>query len=31
MAWLPAGEKIWKMFIRFDRMYESDGQTLHEG
>jgi len=27
MAWLPDGEKIVDMFIRFDTIHERDGQT----
>jgi len=27
MLWLPEGEKIEDMFIRFDRICEYDGQT----
>jgi len=34
MVWLPDGEKISKMFIRFDVIHErdgqTDGQTLHD-
>jgi len=35
MVWLPFGEKIEDMFIRFDRIYERDGhpdrQTPRDG
>jgi len=35
MVWLLEGEKNEDVFIRFDRMYERDGQsdrqTLHDG
>jgi len=27
MVWLPDGEKISDMFIRFDLIHERDGQT----
>jgi len=27
MVWLPDGEKIQDIFIRFDRMHEPDGHT----
>ena len=30
MVSLPYGEKISKMFIRFDVIHERDGQTLHD-
>jgi len=31
MVWLPDAEKITKMFIRFNRTYERDRWTLHDG
>jgi len=27
MSWLPDGEKIEDVFIRFNKMYERDGRT----